>query len=30
MDERAGGVLRQVAEDPYPYDQMGWDSDEPA
>jgi len=25
-----GGVLPQVAEDPYPYDQTGWASDEPA
>ena len=28
--EFIGGVLRQVVEDPYPYDQTGWDSDEPA
>ena len=25
-----GGVLPQVAEDLYPYDQTAWDSDEPA
>jgi len=25
-----GGVLLRVAEDPYPYDQTGWASDEPA
>ena len=28
--ESIGGVLPQVAEDLYPYDQTAWDSDEPA
>ena len=28
--ESIGGVLPQVAEDPYPYDQTDWASDEPA
>ena len=28
--EFIGGVLPWVAEDPYPYDQTGWASDEPA
>ena len=28
--EFIGGVLPQLAEDPYPYDQSGWASDEPA
>ena len=28
--ESIGGILPQAAEDPYPYDLIGWDSDEPA
>jgi hypothetical protein len=28
--ESIGGVLPQVAEDSYPYDPTGWESDEPA